>query len=130
MPRRYQPLELLEPVEDDGRGRLPGPGVAPQEHEGLAITGRIEGLQPVLSEREPHDGPVEVALEQLGRSASECLMVGDRVETDMLMGHRAGMATALVLTGVTQRADLAHAPVQPDYVLESIAQVPRLFDPE
>jgi len=43
------------------------------------------------------------------------------------MGHRAGMTTALVLTGVTRRADLAHAPAQPDYVLESIAEVPRLF---
>jgi ribonucleotide monophosphatase NagD (HAD superfamily) len=33
----------------------------------------------------------------------------------------------LVLTGVTRRADLAQAPVEPDYVLESIAEVPRLF---
>ena len=68
-----------------------------------------------------------MALEQLGLPAGECLMVGDRVETDILMGHRAGMTTALVLTGVTRRADLAHAPAQPDYVLESIAEVPRLF---
>lgn len=98
-----------------------------------AVIGALEGCskrQLELVVGKPSPLIVEVALEQLGRSASECLMVGDRVETDMLMGHRAGMATALVLTGVTQRADLAHAPVQPDYVLESIAQVPRLFDPE
>jgi len=37
------------------------------------------------------------------------------------------MTTALALTGVTRRADLAHAPVRPDYVLESIAGTPRLL---
>ena len=57
-------------------------------------------------------------------------MVGDRVETDILMGHRAGMTTALVLTGVTRREDLAGAPVRPDHVLESIAEIPRLFESE
>ena len=54
-------------------------------------------------------------------------MVGDRVETDILMGQRAGMTTVLVLTGVNRREDLAHAPVTPDHVLESIAGIPRLF---
>jgi ribonucleotide monophosphatase NagD (HAD superfamily) len=57
-------------------------------------------------------------------------MVGDRVETDILMGQRAGMTTALVLTGVTRRADLADAPVRPDHVLGSITEVPRLFSSE
>ncbi len=55
-------------------------------------------------------------------------MVGDRVETDILMGCRAGMTTALVLTGVTQREHLPHGTLQPDYVLESIAELPRLLD--
>ena len=72
----------------------------------------------------------EIALEQLGRPAQECLIVGDRVETDILMGHQAGMRTALVLSGVTQRGDLARAEVQPDYVLESIAQLPQILDTE
>ena len=54
-------------------------------------------------------------------------MVGDRVETDILMGHQAGMRTALVLSGVTRREDIPHAPAQPDYILESIAEIPRLF---
>jgi len=37
-----------------------------------------------------------------GLSPEACLLVGDRLETDILMGKKAGMATALVLTGVTK----------------------------
>jgi ribonucleotide monophosphatase NagD (HAD superfamily) len=38
------------------------------------------------------------------------------------------MATALVLTGVTRREDLAHAPAQPDYVLESVVELLEVED--
>jgi HAD superfamily hydrolase (TIGR01450 family) len=99
--------------------------------DAAAVIGALEGCSKRKVELvvgKPSPLIVEVALEQLGLPAGECLMVGDRVETDILMGHRAGMTTALVLTGVTRQADLAHAPAQPDYVLESIAEVPRLFD--
>jgi arabinose operon protein AraL len=99
--------------------------------DAAAVIGALEGCSKRKVELvvgKPSPLIVEVALEQLGLPAGECLMVGDRVETDILMGHRAGMTTALVLTGVTRRADLAHAPAQPDYVLDSIAEVPPLFD--
>ena len=69
---------------------------------------------------------MEMALERLGLPADACLMVGDRLETDIAMGHRVGMSTALVLSGVTQREDLSHSSIQPDYVLESIADLPFL----
>lgn len=52
-----------------------------------------------------------------------CLMVGDRLMTDIAMGAEAGMATALVLTGDSTRADLAAAPHQPTYVIESLAEL-------
>jgi arabinose operon protein AraL len=98
--------------------------------DAAAVIGALEGCSKRKVELvvgKPSLLIVEVALEQLGLPAGECLMVGDRVETDILMGHRAGMTTALVLTGVTRRADLTHAPAQPDYVLESIAEAPRLL---
>lgn len=50
-----------------------------------------------------------------------CIMVGDRLETDIAMGRNAGMATALVLTGATSREALGSSPITPDYVLETIA---------
>ncbi len=96
-----------------------------------AVIGALEGCskrEVELVVGKPSPLIVEVALEQLGRRASECLMVGDRVETDILMGHQAGMTTVLVLTGVTRREDLVGAPAQPDHILESIAEIPGLFE--
>jgi NagD protein len=52
---------------------------------------------------------------------AQCLIIGDRLETDIAMGRAAGMATALTLTGATDRRALAEATIQPEYVIESIA---------
>ncbi len=94
-----------------------------------AVIGALEGCskrQVELVAGKPSPLVIKTALEQLERRPSECLIVGDRLETDILMGQRAGTRTALVLTGVTQRADLPRAPVQPDHVLESIRQIPQM----
>ena len=66
---------------------------------------------------------LDAALERLGLSAQECLMVGDRLATDMVMGAQAGMDTALVLTGVTTREGLAQSEIEPTYVIESVADL-------
>lgn len=67
---------------------------------------------------------MEMVLAQLQLPADACLMVGDRLETDILMGHRAGVDTALVLTGITKRDALSDSSIQPDYILDSIANLP------
>ncbi len=67
---------------------------------------------------------LDAAVGRLGVPRERCLMVGDRLATDILMGQQAGVDTALVLTGVTRRADLADSAAQPTYVLESVADVP------
>jgi arabinose operon protein AraL len=98
-----------------------------------AVIGALEGCsnrKVELVVGKPSPVVAEIALEQLGRSAQECLIVGDRLETDILMGHRAGMRTALVLSGVTRQEDLTHAIIRPDYVLESITQLPQLLNHE
>ncbi len=59
-------------------------------------------------------------IDQLGVRPEEAVMVGDRLDTDILSGHRAGLKTALVLTGVSQRGDLAKAEVLPDYVFADL----------
>ncbi len=72
----------------------------------------------------PSSHMLGAALDRLGVTADRCLMVGDRLATDMLMGVTAGMDTALVLSGVTQASDLASSTVSPTFVLASVADCP------
>lgn len=55
-------------------------------------------------------------LEWSGLAAERCLMVGDRLETDIMFGINNGIRTALVLTGVTSIEDMEKFPSKPDYV--------------
>jgi phosphoglycolate/pyridoxal phosphate phosphatase family enzyme len=66
---------------------------------------------------------LEVALRALGCAASESVIVGDRVETDMVMGKRLGLATILVLSGVTHADDPRIAALAPDHVLRSVREL-------
>jgi arabinose operon protein AraL len=65
----------------------------------------------------------ELALARMGVPAAECLMVGDRLGTDILFGHNAGMGTALVLTGAGRLTPPGESDIQPQFVLESIAEL-------
>ncbi|GAB4127930.1 MAG: HAD-IIA family hydrolase [Roseiflexaceae bacterium] len=66
---------------------------------------------------------VETVAGMLGIPLSACIMIGDRLETDIAMGIAAGMATALVLTGDATRESLAASGMQPSYVFERIDQL-------
>lgn len=59
----------------------------------------------------------------LQRRASDMIMVGDRLYTDMAMAQSSGMVSVCVLTGETTREDIAHAPQSPDVVLDSVADL-------
>ncbi|GGI99541.1 haloacid dehalogenase [Halobellus salinus] len=98
-------------------------GVIP---DAAGMIGAIEGVtgrtvDEVLGKPSPR--MIETTLEAVGVDPADCLMMGDRIETDILMGERAGMTTVLVLSGVTDREMLRDASVGPDYVLESLAAV-------
>lgn len=66
---------------------------------------------------------LEVALAALGVAAGDCAIVGDRIETDIVMGKRLGLATVLVLTGITRPDDPRIAELAPDAVLGSIREL-------
>ena len=52
-----------------------------------------------------------------------CLLVGDQLETDILGANNLKIDSALVLTGVTQRQDLASSPISPTFVLDDLSQL-------
>jgi HAD superfamily hydrolase (TIGR01450 family) len=104
-----------------GSGEVPDAG---------AVIGALEGCsrrKVELVAGKPSPLMADAVLARLALPAHQCLIVGDRLETDIVMGHQAGMHTALVLTGVTQREDLIHGSVQPDHVLQSIVEVPAML---
>lgn len=93
-----------------------------------AVIGAVEGAtgrKPDLVLGKPSPLILEAARRRLNLEARECIMVGDRLETDMMMGRSTGMATALVLSGCATRADLERSHIAPDFVLESVADIMR-----
>ncbi len=66
---------------------------------------------------------MQAALHLSGGLADRTLMIGDRLETDVLGGWRAGLDTCLVLTGVSGREDLEGFQPQPDLVVESLLEL-------
>lgn len=107
------------PVEG---GLLPGAGSI------VAAIATAAGHPPdrVLGKPSPH--MAALALEILGLPKEACLVIGDRMETDILFALNAGIDSALVLTGATSREDLPTFPYAPTYLFESIAEIDTLFD--
>jgi arabinose operon protein AraL len=94
----------------------------------IAALEATTGVKCELIAGKPSPMMIEAGAALLGVPLDQCLVVGDRLETDILMGREAGAKTAVVLTGVTRREHLATSPVQPDYVLENIGEIFGLLD--
>jgi HAD superfamily hydrolase (TIGR01450 family) len=70
----------------------------------------------------PEPGIALRAMRHLGVGPEETLMIGDGLGLDIVAGHRAGVATALVLTGLTdrQQAERAEGERRPDFVFDDL----------
>lgn len=66
-------------------------------------------------------------MDQNGLSASSTLMVGDRLDTDIMFGNGGGISTALVLTGVSEMSDVigleAGGDKTPTYLLKKLGDL-------
>ena len=70
-----------------------------------------------------------LALEKTtGAPPGATLLVGDRLDTDISFGLRAGMQTALVLTGVNSREDVESTGIHPHYILDTLQDLASLLD--
>lgn len=66
----------------------------------------------------------DLMIKQLQVKPQEILMVGDNLQTDILIGIKSGMKTALVLTGASKRHDIEKLHIRPDYIFKSIVHIP------
>ena len=102
---------------------MPGGGV-PDAGATITALEHITGRSLELLAGKPSPLILQCAMDQLELPPERCMMVGDRLETDMRMGQAAGMATAVVLTGVSRREDVARMETPPDLILENVGELP------
>jgi NagD protein len=62
----------------------------------------------------------QAVLNLLQTPPERCIMIGDRLETDVQMGLNVGMATALVLTGATSLQEAQASPIKPHFILNDL----------
>ena len=70
------------------------------------------------------------ALNRLDAHSETTIMVGDRMDTDIISGLEAGLRSVLVLTGSTSRQQIEHFPYRPTRVVDSVADLVRFVGHE
>jgi ribonucleotide monophosphatase NagD (HAD superfamily) len=82
----------------------------------------MTGEEPaVIGKPEPR--MAETATESMGVDPEACLVIGDRLDTDIEMGNDAGMTTVLVLTGASSENDIGESGTEPDHLLDSLGDI-------
>ena len=71
----------------------------------------------------PNPPMMRTGLRLLGCHSNEAVMVGDRMDTDVISGLESGMSTVLVLSGVTAREDLRTYAYRPSEVLDGVGDI-------
>ena len=71
----------------------------------------------------PNPLMMRTGLHLLGVHSEEAAMVGDRMDTDVIAGMESGLATVLVLSGCTSRADINDYPYRPTYILNGVGEI-------
>jgi len=94
-------------------GILPGCGAI------LASITTASGVEPIIIGK-PQPLIMEMAAKRISAKKEKSLMIGDRIDTDILAGRNFGIQTALVLSGVISKSDVTRSAIKPDYIFEDM----------
>lgn len=103
--------------------------VDPGEHGFEPASGAILKAIEIATDKKPYivgkPNPVMmmIAKNKLGVHSKDTVMIGDRMDTDIVGGMEAGMKTALVLSGVSDRSIVEEFPYRPDYVFNNVGEI-------
>ncbi len=97
-------------------------GLVPACGAMAALIERASGVSPFFVGK-PNPLMMRTALNYLGVHSENTVMVGDRMDTDVIAGVESGMETILVLTGVTRRGEVDRYPYRPACILDSVADI-------
>ena len=97
-------------------------GLLPATGSVAALITRATGVDPYFVGK-PNPLMMRSALNAIDAHSETTVMVGDRMDTDVVAGIEAGLETVLVLTGVTSRRDVDRFPYRPSRIVESVADL-------
>jgi len=100
-----------DPAYPSEEGHIPATGAI------LASVEVASGIKAKVAGK-PESMIFEVALEKVNKD--KIVMIGDRLDTDILGGKNAGLSTILVLSGSTKKKDLEDSEIKPDYVINDV----------
>ncbi len=103
------------------RGPVPGAGAQ------LAALEVTTGVSPVVVGK-PEPRMYEEAMRRMDARPETTGVIGDRLDTDIAGGVRAGLTTVLLLSGISTEADLSASPVKPDLVCADIGELTALWE--
>ena len=83
---------------------------------------RATGITPYFVGK-PNPLMMREGLNRIGAHSESTVMIGDRMDTDVIAGIEAGLSTILVLSGVTTREEIERFPYRPSRVIESVAEL-------
>ena len=70
------------------------------------------------------------ALKMLGVHSADSVMIGDRMDTDIITGTESGMSTVLVLSGISSLETVDQFAYRPTVILDGVGDIPRIADEE
>lgn len=97
-------------------------GIVPGSGTVVAALAASTDRQPIIMGK-PEHWIFDLALEQMGLKPHQAASVGDRLDTDIAGGRKAGLKTILLLTGIATREDLSTSPIQPTWVFPSLQEL-------
>ena len=97
-------------------------GVLPAVGSVAALMSKATGVDPYYIGK-PNPMMMRSALNTIEAHSETTAMIGDRMDTDVLCGLEAGLQTVLVLTGISNRAEIDRFPYRPSRVINSVADL-------
>lgn len=97
-------------------------GAIPATGSVAALIAHATGVKPYFVGK-PNPLMMREGLNAIGGHSESTVMVGDRMDTDIVAGIEAGLRTVLVLTGVTRAEDIERYPYRPSCVVDSVADL-------
>lgn len=97
-------------------------GAVPATGAVAALITKATGMEPYVVGK-PNPMMFRSAMNKIGAHSENTGMIGDRMDTDIVAGIEAGLHTVLVLTGISDEAEIERYPYRPDEVVDSVADL-------